>query len=124
MKKRYVGKLLEALKSASICKMNSVDRNALLDNVIAFSEEQELLEKIEKAIINKLKPKKYDELSSSEQQLAVAKFNEEFSAYMESKYSEDTKVLISPLSESAMDLLFEQNEITTEGKALIRRFLK
>lgn len=124
MKKKDVTKTLEALKGASICAMNKEDRSAILDNLIALSEEQEALSKVGQVAIDKLKPANFDELPSDEKQKALNKFNEAFMAFMEPKYLESIKATIHPISEEAMDLIFAQKEVTTEGKALIRKFLQ
>lgn len=124
MQKKHIPTLNEALKAVSIHTLDKADQYAVIDNIVALTDELELLEKSEREAIEKFKPKNFDTLEGGDKEAAVRKLNADFTDYITPKLDEPFAGQISKLSDAAMEAIYAQKEVSTGQKAVIRKFLK
>lgn len=126
MKRIYVNELLLALRNVELAAIeDNAEQFAVIDNIIALSEDSEILEKAQREAVAKFKPENFDSLQGEDKEKALATINKQLSDFFTPRLEEDVKLKLKKLSTKSIEKIFNQKQtITTAQKAVIVRFLK
>ncbi|HHX37779.1 MAG TPA: hypothetical protein GX717_07355 [Clostridiaceae bacterium] len=126
MKRVYINELLFSLRNIDLSAIeDKADQYAVIDNVIALSEEAEALEKAQREAVTKFKPANFDSLQGEEKEKAHTLLNSKLNDFLTPRLEEEVKIKLKKLSAKSVESIFNQKkDLTTAQKASIVRFLK
>ncbi len=125
MKKRDIRSLLSALKNITITTMQKDDQFAIIDNIIALTDESEKQNKIEEQAYKEIVPEDYDSLDRAQKLEMNGILTKKLNDFMLPKYDIESEIEIKSVSSESIDKILKQKEeISTGEKAIAIKFLK
>lgn len=125
MKKKESEGLLGALKSVNVCELEGKDdRFAVIENIIALSDEMEEISKLQKQAVETFKPEGWDDMDEDGRKKAYGRYNEQVSDFLSQKLEEETACRLKPLTADGVASIVGSAALKTVEKALVVKLLK
>ena len=124
MKKAEGLSILKALKKVGINEMSTADQFAVLDNIIALSEEAETIGKIEQAAKEKFVPKGFESKTEQERSALIPDINTKISDYLTPTYEAESEAKVKKLTDEGIGKIAASTDLNTSEKAILYKFLK
>lgn len=124
MKKQLSVVVLQTLKKVEIHALSEKDQFAIVDNIIALSDEVEALSKAEKEAVDMFTVKGYDELEGPEKDEATHEFNTKFMEFMKPRYEAESEVKLKKVTKEGLAKIYKQKGLVAGELALLSRELR